>query len=124
LIAKIPLTDTALSTSGDYERYFDEGGSVTITSSIPVPASQPARCAAPPSLPDGVANRWSVQTAFVLGPDAAMKIYNQLPGVDVILVSLDGKVLYSEWSGAAVEAETFFALPEGRPAHNAGGARC
>jgi thiamine biosynthesis lipoprotein ApbE len=35
------------------------------------------------------------KTAFVLGPDEAMKIYNQLPGVDVILVSLDGKVLYS-----------------------------
>jgi thiamine biosynthesis lipoprotein ApbE len=36
------------------------------------------------------------KTAFVLGAEAAMKIYNQLDDVDAILVALDGKVLYSK----------------------------
>jgi thiamine biosynthesis lipoprotein ApbE len=35
------------------------------------------------------------KTAFVLGPEAAMQIYNQLEDVDAILVTPEGKVLYS-----------------------------
>jgi len=48
-ILKIPLTDTAFSTSGDYERFFDEGVCATTTSWIPEPASPRTRYAASPS---------------------------------------------------------------------------
>ena len=96
VIAKIPLTDAALSTSGDYERFFDEGGQryhhiIDPKTGKSASKVRSATIIAPTALQtDGLS-----KTAFVLGPDEAMKIYNQLKDVDVILVSLDGKVLYS-----------------------------
>jgi FAD:protein FMN transferase len=96
-VAKLPLSDTAMSTSGDYERYFDENGRRyhhIIDPKTGRSASQvrSATILAPTATrTDGLS-----KTAFVLGPEAAMKIYNRLDGVDAILVTLDGKVLYSK----------------------------
>jgi thiamine biosynthesis lipoprotein len=97
VIAKIPLEDTAISTSGDYERYFDEDGkryhhiidprtghSASKVRSATILANTATRT-------DGLS-----KTAFVLGPEEAMKIYNRLGDVDAILVTLEGKVLYSK----------------------------
>ena len=36
------------------------------------------------------------KTAFVLGPEAALEIYNKLDDVDAVLVTPEGKVLYSK----------------------------
>jgi FAD:protein FMN transferase len=97
VIAKIPLADTALSTSGDYERYFDEGGQryhhiIDPRTGKSASKVRSATIIAPTALQtDGLS-----KTAFVLGPDEAMKIYDQLQDVDAILVSPDGKVLYSK----------------------------
>jgi thiamine biosynthesis lipoprotein len=97
VIAKIPLEDTAISTSGDYERYFDEDGkryhhiidprtghSASKVRSATILANTATRT-------DGLS-----KTAFVLGPEEAMKLYNRLGDVDAILVTLEGKVLYSQ----------------------------
>ncbi len=97
VIAKIPLIDTAMSTSGDYERYFDEDGvryhhiidprtgkSASKVRSATILASNATRT-------DGLS-----KTAFVLGADEAMKIYEKLDDVDAILVTPDGRVLYSK----------------------------
>ncbi len=97
VISKIPLVDTAMSTSGDYERYFDEGGvryhhiidprtgrSASKVRSTTILASTATRT-------DGLS-----KTAFVLGAEAAMKIYETLDDVDAILVTPEGKVLYSK----------------------------
>jgi len=46
VITRIPLVDAAISTSGDYERFFEEAGCATTTSSIRTPAIPRARCAA------------------------------------------------------------------------------
>ena len=93
----MPLTDSAFSTSGDYERYFDEGGvryhhiidphtghSASKVRSATVIAPTATRT-------DGLS-----KTAFVLGPDEAIRIYNGLPDVDAILVALDGRILYTK----------------------------
>lgn len=50
IIAEIPLVNTALSTSGDYEGTSMRMVFAITTSSIPKPATPPARYAAPPSL--------------------------------------------------------------------------
>jgi thiamine biosynthesis lipoprotein len=97
VIAKIPLDNTAISTSGDYERYFDEDGkryhhiidprtghSASKVRSATILAKTATRT-------DGLS-----KTAFVLGPDEAMKLYNRLGDVDAILVTLEGRVLYSK----------------------------
>jgi thiamine biosynthesis lipoprotein len=93
----VPLTDRAFSTSGDYERYFDEGGvryhhiidphtghSASKVRSATIMAPTATRT-------DGLS-----KTAFVLGPDEAMKIYNGLDDVDAILVTPEGRILYSK----------------------------
>lgn len=97
VIAKIPLEDTAISTSGDYERYFDENGArhhhiIDPRTGRSASKVRSATILAPTATrTDGLS-----KTAFVLGPDEAMKLYNRLPDVDAILVTLEGKVLYSK----------------------------
>jgi thiamine biosynthesis lipoprotein len=96
VIARVPLVDAAISTSGDYERYFDEGGiryhhiidphtghSASKVRSATVIARTATRT-------DGLS-----KTAFVLGPEKAMEIYNGIDDVDAIIVKLDGTVIYS-----------------------------
>jgi thiamine biosynthesis lipoprotein len=97
VIARVPLVDAAISTSGDYERYFDEGGvryhhiidphtghSASKVRSATVIARTATRT-------DGLS-----KTAFVLGPEKAMEIYNRLDDVDAIIVRPDGTVIYSK----------------------------
>jgi thiamine biosynthesis lipoprotein len=97
VIARIPLVDTAISTSGDYERYFDEDGtryhhiidprtghSASKVRSATILANTATRT-------DGLS-----KTAFVLGAEQALEIYNRLQDVDAVLVTPAGKVLYSK----------------------------
>jgi FAD:protein FMN transferase len=97
VITRVPLTDSAFSTSGDYERFFDEDGvryhhiidprtghSASKVRSATVIAPTATRT-------DGLS-----KTAFVLGPEEAIRIYNSLPDVDAILVAPDGRVLYTK----------------------------
>ena len=97
VIAKIPLVDTALSTSGDYERYFDEDGVryhhiIDPKTGHSASKVRSATIMAPTATQtDGLS-----KTAFVLGPEKAMEIYNRIAGVDAIVVAPDGSVLYSK----------------------------
>lgn len=97
VIARIPLVDTALSTSGDYERYFDEGGVryhhiIDPKTGHSASKVRSATIMAPTATQtDGLS-----KTAFVLGPEKAMEIYNRMDDVDAILVAPDGTVLYSK----------------------------
>ncbi len=97
VIAKIPLEDTAISTSGDYERYFDENGQryhhiIDPRTGHSASKVRSATVLAPTATrTDGLS-----KTAFVLGAEAAMQIYNELDDVDAILVTPEGKVLYSK----------------------------
>jgi len=97
VITRVPLVDAAFSTSGDYERFFDENGvryhhiidphtghSASKVRSATVIAPTATRT-------DGLS-----KTAFVLGPEEAMRIYNKLDDVDAILVTPDGHILYSK----------------------------
>ncbi len=97
VIAKIPLDDTAISTSGDYERYFDENGK-RYHHIIDPRTGHSASKVRSATILAGTATRTDglSKTAFVLGPDEAMKLYNRLGDVDAILVTLEGKVLYSK----------------------------
>jgi thiamine biosynthesis lipoprotein len=106
VIARVPLVDAAMSTSGDYERYFDEDGvryhhiidphtghSASKVRSATVIARTATRT-------DGLS-----KTAFVLGPEQAMEIYNRIGDVDAIIVKLDGTVIYSKRMQPAAAAK-------------------
>ncbi len=97
VIARVPLVNAAISTSGDYERFFEEKGvryhhiidphtghSASKVRSATVIAPYATRT-------DGLS-----KTAFVLGPEKAMEIYNRLDDVDAIIVKLDGTIVYSK----------------------------
>lgn len=97
VIARIPLEDAALSTSGDYERYFDEGG-VRYHHIIDPKTGQSARKVRSATLIGPTATRTDglSKTAFVLGAERAIEIYNGLEGIDAVVVTPDGRVLYTK----------------------------
>jgi thiamine biosynthesis lipoprotein len=97
VIARIPLEDAALSTSGDYERYFDEGG-VRYHHIIDPGTGHSASKVRSATIIGPTATRTDglSKTAFVLGPERALEIYNRLDDIDAILVTLDGRILYSK----------------------------
>ena len=97
VIARVPLIDAAISTSGDYERYFDEGGVryhhiIDPHTGLSASRVRSATIIARTALrTDGLS-----KTAFVLGPEKAMEIYNRIDDIDAIIVRLDGTVVYSK----------------------------
>ena len=97
VIARIPLVDAAISTSGDYERFFDEGG-VRYHHIIDPHTGHSASKVRSATVIGPYATRTDglSKTAFVLGPEAAMEIYNRLDDIDAIIVKLDGSVVYSK----------------------------
>jgi FAD:protein FMN transferase len=105
VIARIPLVDAAISTSGDYERFFDEGG-VRYHHIIDPHTGHSASKVRSATVIGPYATRTDglSKTAFVLGPEAALEIYNRLDDIDAIIVKLDGSVVYSKGMQRASEA--------------------
>jgi thiamine biosynthesis lipoprotein len=104
VIARIPLVDAAISTSGDYERFFDEGG-VRYHHIIDPHTGHSASKVRSATVIGPYATRTDglSKTAFVLGPEAALEIYNRLDDIDAIIVKLDGSVVYSKGMQRASE---------------------
>ena len=93
----IPLVDAAISTSGDYERFFDEDG-VRYHHIIDPHTGHSASKVRSATVIGPYATRTDglSKTAFVLGPEKAMEIYNRIDDIDAIIVKLDGTVIYSK----------------------------
>src|SRR5690606_36953610 len=96
VIARIPLEDAAISTSGDYERYFDENG-VRYHHIIDPRTGHSASKVRSATIigPTATQTDGLSKTAFVLGPEKALEIIARIPGVDAVFVGPDGKVYYS-----------------------------
>jgi thiamine biosynthesis lipoprotein len=97
VVLRIPLEDAAFSTSGDYERYFDEGGvrydhiidpqtgrSPHGVRSVTVIASTATRT-------DGL-----TKSVFIMGAQDGIAFINGLTDADAIVISDDGQVSYSK----------------------------
>jgi len=97
VMVRLPLVDTAISTSGDYERYFDEHGTRYHHIIDPHTGHSASKVRSATVLaPTATRTDGLSKTAFVLGAEAAIKIYERLGDVDAILVRPDGKVLYTK----------------------------
>ncbi len=96
VITRIPLVDAAISTSGDYERYFEEDG-VRYHHIIDPRTGHSASKVRSATIigPYAIRTDGLSKTAFVLGPDKAMEIYNRIDDIDAIIVKLDGTVIHS-----------------------------
>ena len=94
--ATIELTDAALSTSGDYERFFMKDGR-RYHHIIDPALGEPARGTRSVTI---IATRSTVADAldtgvFLLGPDRGMALIERLPGVEGVIVSEKNNVLVS-----------------------------
>ena len=96
VIARIPLEDAAISTSGDYERFFDEDGVRYHHIIDPKTGKSPhgvrsVTIIAPTStLAEGL-----TKSVFILGPERGMALVAEQADVDAVVVTAEGKVLYS-----------------------------
>lgn len=93
---KLPLDDTALSTSGDYERFFVSNGE-RIHHIIDPKTGKSADSSWSASVigPDAMTTDALSTTLFVMGPEAGMALINNLADVDAIIIDNQGKVHYS-----------------------------
>ena len=93
VVAVLPLVDTALSTSGDYERYFLEGSqrhhhvidprtgrSASAVRSVTVVG------------PDGLTTEAMTKTIFVLGWREGLRRLERMPGLDAVVVDDRGEL--------------------------------
>jgi thiamine biosynthesis lipoprotein len=96
-VVMIPLEDTAISTSGDYERFFiDERGQrvhhiLDPTTGKSSGAVQSASVLAEMAIDSDALST----TAFVMGVEKGLALINGLPGVDAIIIDGDGLLHYS-----------------------------
>jgi FAD:protein FMN transferase len=97
VVTRIPLIDTAMSTSGDYERFFDLDGVRYHHIIDPHSGHSASKVRSATILgPTAIQTDGLSKTAFVLGPERALAILNRIPDIDAILVTPDGRLLYSK----------------------------
>jgi thiamine biosynthesis lipoprotein len=97
VVLSMPLSDVGISTSGDYERYFDEGGVRYHHIIDPKTGHSPTGVRSVtiigPTATD--TEGWS-KTVFIKGPVDGLRLIEQHPGMDAVVVDKDGKVWYSK----------------------------
>ncbi|NNF39802.1 MAG: FAD:protein FMN transferase [Woeseiaceae bacterium] len=93
----VPLADEAISTSGDYERFFEEEG--TRYHHIIQPATgEPAGGIQSATVfgPDAVITDALSTSVFVMGVDRGLTLIATLPDYESIVIDADGRVYYSD----------------------------
>jgi len=96
VVTRIPLSNAAVSTSGDYERFFDENG-VRYHHIIDPKTGHSASKVRSATIigPTATQTDGMSKTAFVLGPEKALEIINRMPEYDAVFVGPDGKMYWS-----------------------------
>lgn len=94
----LPLEDCAISTSGDYERYFMDSDGTRVHHILNPRTGESASGLASVSIigPLGFDTDPLSTTVFVLGVENGLALINRLPGFDAVLITTAGKVFYSE----------------------------
>jgi FAD:protein FMN transferase len=111
MVARIPLVDAAISTSGDYERFFEAdgvryhhildpktGASATGMRSVTIIG------------PDATTTEGISKSVFIKGPQRGIRFVESLPGVDAVIIDAGGNMYYT----AGLRREPT-AIHDGRP---------
>jgi FAD:protein FMN transferase len=97
IVLKIPLTDAAMSTSGDYERFFDEDGVRYHHIIDPKTGKSPHKVRSVTIIgPNATRTDALTKSIFVMGAKDGIDLINTLDDVDAVAVAPDGKVYYSK----------------------------
>jgi len=97
MAAVLPLTDTAVSTSGDYERFFERDGVryhhiLDPDTGRAVPGSMSVTVLGP----DATFTDAPSTSVFVLGSERVLQLIDRLSGIDAIVVDSDGRMHISQ----------------------------
>jgi thiamine biosynthesis lipoprotein len=96
VVAVLPLENVALSTSGDYERYFEKDGVRCHHVIDPSTGKSPDSVRSVTVIaPDGLTSESLTKTVFVMGLDRGMQLIESLSGVDAVVVDCAGVLHYS-----------------------------
>ncbi|MGI9326414.1 MAG: FAD:protein FMN transferase [Pseudomonadales bacterium] len=97
MAVRLPLSDTAISTSGDYERFFVQDGVRYHHIIDPTSGSSAAGSMSVTILgPSGIFTDALSTSVFVLGAAKGMALINQMPGIDGIIIDAAGNMTYSD----------------------------
>lgn len=96
LLGRLELENEAVSTAGDYQRYFEKDG-VRYHHILDPVTLQPARKCQSVTVvaKEGVLADGLDTGIFVMGPEKGMALIESLPGVEGIIVGQDGQVILS-----------------------------
>ena len=97
VVLRLPLEDTAISTSGDYERFFDEGGVRYHHIIDPATGKSPDAVRSVTVIgPDATLTEGLTKALFILGPERGIALIDARDDADAVIVASDGKVWYSK----------------------------
>ena len=96
VVAVLPLEDTAISTSGDYERFFEQDGVRCHHVIDPQTGKSPNGVRSVTILAeDGLTTEGLSKCVFVMGLEKGMRLIESQPGVDAVVVDASGVLHYS-----------------------------
>lgn len=105
VVAVLPLEDVAISTSGDYERYFERDGVRHHHIIDPRSGSSPSGVRSVTLIgPDGLTTEGLSKSVFVLGLEKGLRLVESVPGVDAVVVDANGALHFSSGFLAGVPA--------------------
>ena len=96
VVLRLALSDSAISTSGDYERFFiDDGKRVHHIINPSTGRSAAASWSATVTGPDAMTTDALSTTIFVLGAVKGLALIESLEGIDAVIIDNNGKLHYS-----------------------------
>ncbi len=102
MVAVLPLVDVSISTSGDYERYFEVDGERCHHLIDPATGLSPRSLHSVTILADdGLTTEALSKALFVLGLGPGMALIEAQPGVDAVVVDAQGQLHFSSGLMAA-----------------------
>jgi len=104
VVTRLPLVDEAVSTSGDYERYFEDDGR-RYHHILNPRTGEPTEGVVSVTVigPDATTTDGLSTSVFVLGPAAGLELIERFPGYEAVIVDAEGRLSYS--SGLAPPAD-------------------
>jgi FAD:protein FMN transferase len=96
VVAVLPLEDVSISTSGDYERFFEQDGVRCHHVIDPRTGKSPLGVRSVTILADdGLTSEGLSKCLFVMGLEKGMRLLESQPGVDAVVVDASGVLHYS-----------------------------
>lgn len=96
VVTRIPMQDEAMSTSGDYERFFEEGGVRYHHILSPGTGKSPGLVRSVTVIgPTATRTDGLTKPVFILGPERGMDFIRRMGDVEAVIVDAEGRIHYS-----------------------------